>query len=375
LFDQISLKEYCLIPVAKPIIGKAEEEAVLAALRSGQLAQGERVAEFERRFADVVGTKYAVAVSSGTASLHLALLALGIGPGDEVITSPFTFIASANSILAVGARPVFADIDRATYTIDPEAVMAKITKKTRAIMPVHLYGYPADMTALMTITRERNLAVIEDAAQAHGAMIDGKPVGSFGVGSFSFYPTKNIMSVEGGMVTTSDAEVADKVRLLRSHGQRERYNHVSFGLNLRMTDLHAAVGVAQIEQLASFTEKRRANAVYLTHHLQDVVETPITAPGFTHVYHQYTIRIPDGRRDIVALRLRERGVGTGVHYAVPVHKQPFYQELGYEQDLPNAERAAREVLCLPVHPSLTDMDLETIVREVRAVVREVHATC
>jgi dTDP-4-amino-4,6-dideoxygalactose transaminase len=314
-------------------------------------------------------------VSSGTASLHLALLALGIGPGDEVITSPFTFIASANSILAVGARPVFADIDRATYTFDPEAVMAKITKKTRAIMPVHLYGYPADMTALMTIARERNLAVIEDAAQAHGAMIDGKPVGSFGVGSFSFYPTKNIMAVEGGMVTTSDAEVADKVRLLRSHGQRERYNHVSFGLNLRMTDLHAAVGVAQIEQLASFTEKRRANAAYLTHYLKDVVETPITAPGFTHVYHQYTIRIPDGRRDIVALQLRERGVGTGVHYAVPVHKQPFYQELGYEQDLPEAERAAREVLCLPVHPSLTEMDLETIVREVRAAVSEVHATC
>lgn len=356
-----------MIPVARPILGSEEEDAVVAVLRSGQLAQGERVAEFEARFAAALGVPHAVASSSGTASLHLSLLALGIGPGDEVITSPFTFIASANAALFVGARPVFADIDPRTYNLRPEDVAARITARTRAILPVHLYGNPADMPALCALADRRGLLMVEDAAQAHGASIDGRPVGSFGVGNFSLYPTKNITSVEGGMLTTGDAALAERVRLLRSHGQRERYRHEVLGYNLRMTDLHAAIGLVQLRHMAEFTARRQRNARYLTEGLAGAVETPYVAPGYTHVYHQYTVRIPGGRRDAVAAALRERGVGSAVHYPIPVHEQPLYRDLGYAEHLPEAERAAREVLCLPVHPALSESDLETIVREVRAL--------
>jgi dTDP-4-amino-4,6-dideoxygalactose transaminase len=355
-----------MIPVVKPILGREEEEAVVAVLRSGQLAQGARVEELETRFADVVGVAHAVASSSGTASLHLSLLALGIGPGDEVVTSPFTFVASANAALYVGARPVFVDIDPRTYNLDPAAVAARITPRTRAILPVHLYGNPAEMPALAAIASRHGLHIVEDAAQAHGAAIDGRQVGTFGVGNFSFYPTKNIISAEGGLLTTDDAALAERVRLLRNHGQSERYRHEILGYNLRMTEMHAAVGVVQLRHLDAFTKKRQANARYLSEGLAGAVATPFVLPGYTHVYHQYTIRIPGGRRDAVAAALRERGVGTAVHYPTPVHLQPLYRDLGYRECLPEAERAAREVLCLPVHPGLSEADLETIVREVRA---------
>lgn len=355
-----------MIPVVKPILGPEEEEAVIAVLRSGQLAQGARVEELETRFAEAVGVAHAVASSSGTASLHLSLLALGIGPGDEVVTSPFTFIASANAALYVGARPVFADIDPRTYNLDPAAVAAQITPRTRALLPVHLYGNPAEMPALTAIAERHGLHMIEDAAQAHGAAIDDRQVGTFGVGNFSLYPTKNITSAEGGLLTTGDAALAERARRLRNHGQSERYRHESLGYNLRMTDLHAALGVVQLRHLNDFTRKRQANARYLSEGLAGVVETPFVLPGYTHVYHQYTIRIPGGRRDAVAAALRERGVGTAIHYPTPVHLQPLYRELGYRDRLPEAERAAAEVLCLPVHPALSEADLETIVREVRA---------
>ena len=356
-----------MIPVAKPTMGREEEEAVLAVLRSGQIAQGARVAELEARFAALVGTKHAVASTSGTASLHLNLLALGIGPGDEVITSPFTFIASANAILYVGATPVFADIHPCCYNLDPRAVEAKLTPRTKALLPVHLYGNPANMPALMEIAQRHGLAMVEDAAQAHGAAIEGRRVGSFGSGNFSFYPTKNMTSVEGGMLTTDDDWLADRAQKFRNHGQTDRYRHELLGYNLRMSDIHAAVGLAQFDRLAAYTEARQRNARYLDEGLRGVVETPHVRPGYTHVYHQYTVRIPDGRRDAVAAALRERGVGTGVHYPTPVHQQPIYLERGYRDSLPEAERAAREVLCLPVHPALSEADLETIVREVRAV--------
>ena len=356
-----------MIPVAKPTMGREEEEAVLAVLRSGQIAQGARVAELEARFAALVGTKHAVASTSGTASLHLNLLALGVGPGDEVITSPFTFIASANAILYVGATPVFADIHPCCYNLDPRAVEAKLTPRTKALLPVHLYGNPANMPALMEIAQRHGLAMVEDAAQAHGAAIEGRRVGSFGGGNFSFYPTKNMTSVEGGMLTTDDDWLADRAQKFRNHGQTDRYRHELLGYNLRMSDIHAAVGLAQFDRLAAYTEARQRNARYLDEGLRGVVETPHVRPGYTHVYHQYTVRIPDGRRDAVAAALRERGVGTGVHYPTPVHQQPIYLERGYRDSLPEAERAAREVLCLPVHPALSEADLETIVREVRAV--------
>ncbi len=356
-----------MIPVARPIIGKEEEDAVLAALRSGQIAQGARVEEFERRFAALIGSPFAVASSSGTASLHLSLLALGIGKDDEVITSPFTFIASANVMLYVGARPVFADIDPITFNIDPAAIEAKITPRTKAILPVHLYGCPANMTRICEIAQRHGLAVIEDAAQAHGASIGAKAVGTFGVGNFSLYPTKNITSVEGGMLTTSDERLAGRVRQLRNHGQTERYRHEILGFNLRMTDIHAAVGLAQLGRLAEWTAKRQFNAQFLTKGLRDVVTTPAVPEGYSHVFHQYTVRIPGGRRDAVAAGLRERGVGSAVHYPIPVHQQPLYQSLGYADSLPHAEQAAREALCLPVHPSLTTEDLDKIVQEVRAL--------
>jgi dTDP-4-amino-4,6-dideoxygalactose transaminase len=351
-----------LIPVAKPIIGDAEIEAVVAVLRSGQLVQGEVVERFERRFSELIGVKHTVAVSSGTAALHLALLAHGIGPGDEVITTPFTFIATANAVLYTGARPVFVDIDADTFNIDPALIEARVTARTKAILPVHLYGQPADMLAIGAIAARHGLAIIEDAAQAHGAAIGARQVGTFGTACFSFYATKNIITGEGGAITTDEDDIADRLRMLRSHGQRERYHHELLGYNYRLTDLQAAIGLAQLDRLAEFTHRRIANAAHLSRQLRNVV-TPRVRPGYRHVYHQYTVRIPRGRDE--ALRhLRAAGVGASVHYPTPVHQQPLYRDLGYRERLPVAEQASREVLSLPVHPALTDGELEQIVQAV-----------
>lgn len=355
-----------MISIAQPMMGAEEQEAVAQVLASGQMAQGERVAEFERRFAALSQAKEAIAVTSGTAALHLALLAHGIGPGDEVITSPFSFAATGNTILLVGATPVFADIDADTYNIDPAAVEAAITPRTKAIMPVHLYGNPADMDRLMALATAHNLVMIEDACQAHIASIRGKTVGSFGTGCFSFYPTKNMTTGEGGIITTNDPEIAERLRLWRSHGQKERYVHTALGYNYRMTDIHGAIGLAQIEKLPRFTERRIANAAFLSEQFGARVKTPTVLPGHTHVYHQYTIRVPR-ERDAFAAALRERGVGTGVHYPRPIHQQPYYQEHGYTMSLPVAEAAAQQVLSLPIHPALSQADLETIAREVLAL--------
>ena len=352
-----------MIPVAKPIIGDAEIEAVVAVLRSGKLVQGEVTEQFEQEFARLVGTRHAVATSNGTTALHLALLAHGVGPGDEVITTPFSFIATANAALYVGARPVFADICEDTFNLDPEEIEARITPRTRAIIPVHLYGHPAEMAPILDIAARHGLAVIEDAAQAHGAAVDGRAVGTFGTGCFSFYATKNVITAEGGIVTTDDDEVADRVRLLRSHGQRERYRHEILGYNFRLTDIQAAIGLAQLARLEELTARRIANADYLTRNLPEHVVTPTVRPGNRHVFHQYTIRVPE-RRDEMAQRLREAGVGTGVHYPIPIHQQKLYADLGYRDSLPVAERASREVLSLPVHPALSESDLAEVARAV-----------
>jgi perosamine synthetase len=349
-----------MIHIAKPLIGEEEKQAVLEVLDSGMLAQGPRVRAFEEAFADYCGVNCAVATTSGTTALHVALLAHAIGPEDEVITTPFTFIASANSILYVGARPVFVDIDPVTFNIRPDLLEAAITPRTKAIMPVHLFGLPADMSPIMEIAGRYGLAVIEDACQAHGAEYGGKRVGSFGTGCFSFYPTKNITTAEGGMITTDDAEIAEECRVIRQHGMRRRYYHDELGFNFRMTDIHAAIGLAQMGKLERFTEARIANAQYLSAHLQGV-GIPVVPKGRRHVFHQYTIRVADGRRDAVLDGLKERGVGTGVYYPVPVHRQRFYEDLGYDLTLPEAEQAAQEVLSLPIHPGLSSADLETIV--------------
>ena len=353
-----------MIPIAKPLIGEEEKRAVMEVLDSGILAQGPRVAAFEKGFAEMVGVKHAIATSSGTTALHAALLAHGIGPGHEVITTSFTFIASANSILYTGARPVFVDIDLETFNLDPAQIEAAITPATRAIMPVHLFGLPANMDAIMEIARKHHLAVIEDACQSHGAEYKGKRAGSFGTGCFSLYPTKNITSAEGGMITTDSDELAEKCKVIRQHGMRRRYYHDELGFNFRLTDLHAAVGLAQLHKLEKFNQARIANAAYFSSHLRGVM-TPQVPAGCRHVFHQYTLRALNGKRDALLDHLTKRQIGTGVYYPVPVHQQTFYtQQLGYDVRLPVSEQAAAEVLSLPVHPALSQQDLETIVQAV-----------
>ncbi|HKP51050.1 MAG TPA: DegT/DnrJ/EryC1/StrS family aminotransferase [Chloroflexia bacterium] len=358
-----------MIPIARPMIGDEEKEAVLRVLDSGQLAQGSVVAEFEAAFAEYCGVKHAIATSNGTTALHVALLANGIGPGDEVITAPFTFIASANTVLYVGAKPVFVDIDPGSFNIDPDQIEAAITPRTKAIMPIHLYGNPAEMGRIMEIAERHGLAVIEDAAQAHGTEIDGKRAGSWGTGCFSFYPTKNITTGEGGIVTTDDDCVADRARLLRAHGMRVRYYHETMGYNFRMTNIHAAIGLAQMPKLEGFNERRIANATYLSEHLpEEIVQVPQVRPGTRHIFHQYTVRVrPPLERDELRAHLTAHGVGSEVYYPVPVHQQQLYREMGYKgEGFPESERASREVLSLPIHPGLSQGDLEMIVAVVKS---------
>ena len=353
-----------MIPIARPLLGEEEQNAALRVLASGQLSQGGQVEAFERRFAALCQVTEAVATSSGTAALHLALLAHGIGAGDEVITTPFSFAASANVIRLVGAHPVFVDIEPDTCNLDADRVEAAITARTRAILPVHLYGNPCAMRELCAIAGAYRLTVVEDACQAHGAAVDGQPVGGFGTGCFSFYSTKNMTMGEGGIVTTSDPEIAERIRRLRNHGQSRRYHHVEVGYNLRLTEVQASVGLAQLDRLPGLTEQRIANAAYLTGRLRGSVPTPVVRPGHRHVFHHYTIRVPRGR-DRWAEALWERGVATAVHYPLPIHQQPAY--LGYEVTLPEAEQAATEVLSLPVHPGLSPDELDTVATEVLAL--------
>lgn len=349
-----------MINMAKPVIGPEEKQAVLEVLDSGIIAQGPRVKAFEEAFAAMCGTRYAIASSSGTTALHIALLAHKIGPGDEIITSPFTFIASANSILYVGARPVFVDIDPRTFNMDVSKIEAAVTEKTKAIMPVHLFGLPCDMDGILAVAKKHNLDVIEDACQSHGATFRGKKAGSFGTGTFSLYPTKNITSAEGGMITTDDPAIDEQCRVIRNHGMRVRYYHDELGFNFRMTDVHAAIGLAQMSKLEGFNAARRANAQFYDGMLQGVV-TPYIPEGYGHVYHQYTVRVPNGERDGLRDYLKDNGVGSEIYYPVPIHKQRYYvEELGYDLTLLETEKAAAEVLSLPVHPSLTERDLETV---------------
>ena len=353
-----------MINMAKPQIGDEEKKAVLEVLDSGIIAQGPRVKAFEAAFAAMCGVKFAAATSSGTTALHTALLAHGIGAGDDVITSAFTFIASANSILYTGARPIFIDIDPATFNLNPALIEAAITPHTKAILPIHLFGLCCDMDATMAIAKKHGLVVIEDACQSHGAEYKGHKVGSFGTGTFSLYPTKNMTSGEGGMITTNDPVIDEKCRVIRQHGMRKRYYHDELGFNFRMTDIHAAIGLEQLKKLEHFNEIRQANAKFLSTHLEGVT-VPAVPEGCKHVYHQYTIRVPGGKRDALRTHLQEKGVGSEVYYPVPIHQQTYYvQDLGYNQSLPETEQAAKEVLSLPVHPALSPADLETIVAAV-----------
>ena len=358
-----------MIPIAKPLIGDEEINAVIEVLKSGMLAHGKEVEAFEREFAGYLGAKHGIAVTNGTAALDVALKALKIGPGDEVITSPFTFIASANSILFQGAKPVFADIDPKTFNLDPNEVLERINEKTKAIIVVHLYGQPADMKAFSEIAEDHKLYLVEDCAQAHGAEFDGRKVGTFGdIAAFSFYPTKNMTTGEGGMVVTNDDELAYRAQLIRNHGQTKKYLHEELGYNLRMTNIAAAIGRVQLRKLDEWNEKRIENAKLLTDGIKRIggLTPPYIDPRVKHVFHQYVIRVEDEfpmSRDELAQKLREKGIGTGIHYPMPVHHQPFYQKLGYPKDIcQNAVEASKRVLSLPVHPSVSREDVEYILQ-------------
>lgn len=361
-----------MLPIARPIISTEEILAVTSVLESGILAQGKKVEEFEQAFSEFIGTKYAVAVSSGTAALHIALLAHGIGPGDEVITTPFSFVATANSILLCGAKPVFADIEEDFFAIDPESIREKISKRTKAIMPVHLYGHPADMKSIAGLAQEHGLIIVEDACQAHGATFNVQKVGSFGTGCFSFYPTKNMTTGEGGMITTDSADIAKRARMIRNHGSSQRYCCEILGMNMRLSELGAALGLVQLGRLPTNNQKRKDNAAYLSQKLCGIlgIELPKVRQGCQHVFHQYTIRITEEsaiNRDELIAALKEKEIGHGIYYPLPIHKQPLYRKLGYNDILPVSGKMARQVMSLPIHPGITKKDLDYISKVIKEV--------
>ncbi len=350
------------IAIANPYIGTEEKAAVEDVLESGSLASGEVVEQFESEFAAFNHSAHGIATSNGTTALHAALEAAGIGEGDRVLTTPFTFIATANAIRFTGAEPVFADIDPQTYNLDPQSVETTIQSLdggVDALLVVHLYGQPASMEQLTAIASQYDIPVIEDAAQAHGATYHGQPVGSLGdVGCFSFYPTKNMTTGEGGMVVTDDDEIAARARQFIDHGRSDRYEHERLGHNFRMTNIAAAIGRTQLQRLPLFVHERRQNAMELYDGLRDCSFTlPKESPRTTHAYHQFTIR--SNRRDALKTHLDEFGIDSGVYYPKPVHKQPAYSHLSV--NAPVAEKAASEVLSVPVHPQLSDEELHTVI--------------
>lgn len=349
------------------------EPAVLRVLASAQYVLGEEVAAFEREFARYCDVTDAIAVNTGTSALHLALLAADVGPSDEVITVPFTFVATVSSVCYTGATPVFVDVDPVTLTMDPAKIEAAITPRTKAILPVHLYGQMADMDAIMEIARRRGLLVIEDACQAHGAEYRGRRAGSIGLtGCFSFYPGKNLGACgEGGIVVTSDPRQAEKIRMLRDWGQSRRYYHDIKGYNYRMDGIQGAILRIKLRHLEEWTEARRRNAALYDRLLagSSAITPPIEMPGSRHVYHVYAIRTRE--RDRLKAELEKAGISTGLHYPVPVHLQQAHADLGYGPgDFPEAEAAAAEVLSLPLYPELTAEQIERIAAAVHATARE-----
>ena len=353
-----------MIPIANPEFGVEEDNAVLDVLDSGRVADGPVVREFESEFADFCGASHGVATTNGTTALHTAFEALGIGDGDVVVTSPFSFVASANAVRFAGATPVFADVDLATYNLDPESTERMVREHDAdAILAVHLFGLPAEMSSLREIADAHDCALVEDAAQAHGAAYEGVRAGSLGdAACFSFYPTKNMTTGEGGMITTDSEGIAARAASFVNHGRvdgRPAYEHVRVGHNFRMTSVLAAIGRVQLSRLPAYNESRRTNAARLTEALSDLdgIETPVEPPGTRHVYHQYTIRHTD--RDALAEHLEASGISSAVYYPKPIHHQPPYEER--DVTAPVAEHAAETVLSLPVHPGLSDEDVESVI--------------
>ncbi len=364
-----------MIPISKPFIGEEEIKAVSDVLKSGIIAQGPKVKEFEGQFAKFIGTKYSVAVNSGTSALHCALYAAGIKPGDEIITTPFTFMATANAIIMQGAKPVFADIEEDTFNISPEKIESKITNKTKAILPVDLYGHPYDYEKIKKISDLNNMTIIEDACQAIGAEYNGIKCGALGdIGTFSFYATKNLTTGEGGMITTDNENFAELAKQLRHHGQSEkvRYEYFNLGYNYRMTDINAAIGLVQLNKINEWNKKRMKNAEYLSRGLSKIkgIKTPIIKSNCTHVFHQYTIKIEGFKlnRDQLLEYLNKNGIGCAAYYPKPLHLFDHIKKFGYRQgDFPVAEKLAKQVLSLPVHPQLTKEDLDFIITQIRSI--------
>ena len=361
------------IPISKPLIGEEEIREVVRVLKSGRLREGELTRRFEEEFRTRCGAEHAIAVSSGTAALHLAFLSI-LKPGDEVILPSFTFIASANTVLLAGGKPVFADIDERTFTLDPDDVLERITGRTKAIEPVHLYGQPADVGAFLDIAEDHGLWLVWDAAQAHGAEYAGRDVGSFrDLVCFSFYATKNMTTGEGGMITTCHRALAERISMLKDHGQAERYWSLMPGFNYRMMEVQAAIGLHQLRRLEEFNRAREENARFLTKRLSGLggIRPPYVREGARHVFHQYTVvlELEELRcdRDEFVRALRAENVDARVYYPVPIHKQPAYRDLCKGLRLPITEEMAKRVLSLPVHPALTQEDLEAIVLAIEKV--------
>jgi perosamine synthetase len=363
----MALPPASFVPLSRPVIDQEDIDAAVRVLKSGNVVQGPEVAAFETEFSSLVANRHCVAVNSGTSALQLSLMAVGIGAGDEVIVPSFSFAASANAVRLVGAQPVFADITPDTYVLDPGGARALIGPRTAAIMPVHLYGLPADMHAIGTLASQHGLAIVEDAAQAHGALVGQTPVGALGTtGCFSFYPTKNMHCLEGGMITTADAGLARTLRLLRNQGMEQRYANEIVGGNMRLTDVAAAIGRQQFQRLERWNSRRRSNAATLRNSITGVALPP-EPPGYRHVYHQFTIRVQDNRDDLQA-HLTTRNVESKVYYPTPIHRlEPYLTEAGRPDarwELPETDRAAAEVLSLPVHPCLSDDDLQRVIEAV-----------
>lgn len=364
------------IPIANVQLSDDEIQAAVEVLKSGYLRQGPKTKEFEEKFAEKVGSEYAVAVSSGTAALHIAYLAL-LDSGDEVLVPSFSHISTASMVSFANCKPIFCDLDPRTFTLNLESAEEKLTEKTRAIVPVHLFGNACDVDEITDFADEHDLRIIWDAAQAHGTKYEGKDVGSFDdLACYSFYPTKNMTTGEGGMITTDDEELAEELRLLREHGQTEKYYHSKLGLNYRMTDVEAAIGIKQLEKLDDFVGDRRKNADYLTKNLSEIegIIPPLVKDKVKHSYHQYTILLDLDKlnctRGEFVNSLDEEGIGAAVHYPRPLHEQPAFVDLYGKTTLPVVEDISDRILSLPVYPSLEKGDLEKVVGAVEKVAAE-----
>jgi perosamine synthetase len=359
-----------VIPINLPKIGEEEVEAVVKVLRSGILTSGlgagPAVTQFEKKFAEFACVKHAIAVNTGTAALHSAIVAAGVKQGDEVILPSFTFVATAEAVVMAGGKPVFTDIDPETYNISPAEIKKNITKKTKAIIPVDLYGLSADIKPISEIVTKHGLAVVEDAAQAHGATYDGKPAGVFAdVACWSLYASKNMTTGEGGVITTDSDETAETLRLIRTHGEKAKYASLMLGYNYRMSEIQAAIGLVQLEKLPAFVVKRRENAKRLTRLLAktDRLQLPEETKNRQHSWYLYTVRLKnatENKRNKIVEKLRQKGIGAEVYYIHPVHLMPYYHERFGRRKLPETEKAAKQVFSLPIHPSVTEAQVDYI---------------